>query len=203
MLCFIQDSFEGGTETSLCTLEWAIALLMQDRPILEKLKTEIDNEVGMHRVVTESDIPQLTYLQAVINETLRLYPPAPLLLPHQNHEPCTVAGYYIPAYTWLNINVWAMFRDPSIWERPEEFFPDRFLKEPLSRIDPVSGQNFQLFPFGSGRRICPAASIGMLTPQLLLANIVHALICRYRMRLIWKHQWADWLQEWQPLYSWL
>ena len=127
----------------------------------------------MHRVVTEGDIPQLKYLQAVINETFRLYPPAPLNLPHQNHEPCTVAGYYIPANTWLHINMWAMGRDPSIWERPKEFFPDRFLKEPLSRIDPVSGQNFELIPFGSGRRICPAASMAILTPQLLLANIVH------------------------------
>ena len=125
-------------------------------------------------MVTEGDIPRLKYLQAVINETFRLHPPTPLNLPHENHKPCIVDGYHIPANTMLHFNMWAVGRDPSIWEQSEEFFPDWFLKEPLSRIDPILGQDFELIPFGSGRRICSAASMGMLTLQLLLTNIVHA-----------------------------
>ncbi|CAI0396380.1 unnamed protein product [Linum tenue] len=119
--------FIAGTETTSITLEWAMALLLNHPRAMQKLRTEIDDTVGVHdRLINEHDIPSLPYLKCVINETLRLYPPAPFLLPHSSSEDCTVKGYRVPKGTTLMVNVWAMQRDPKLWEQADEFLPERF-----------------------------------------------------------------------------
>ncbi|GLJ55407.1 hypothetical protein SUGI_1189500 [Cryptomeria japonica] len=91
--------FRAGSDTSSVTLEWALSLLLRHPHVMRKAQEELDSKVGWRRVVEESDIPQLTYLQAIVKETLCFYPAAPLLLPQKSEEACTVGGYHIPAET--------------------------------------------------------------------------------------------------------
>nr|ANC33511.1 1,3,5-trihydroxyxanthone synthase [Hypericum perforatum] len=144
--------FIAGTETSTATLEWALTLLLQHPKKMEKLRAEIDGVVGDTRLVNESDFSKLPYLKAVVKETMRLYPPSPLLLPRYSSEACTIGGYYVPKGTMLLVNVWTMHRDPKLWDEPNEFKPERFVEGDLE------GYLYQ--PFGHGRRICPGAGMG-------------------------------------------
>lgn len=123
--------------------------------------------VGRDRVVAESDVPSLPYLQAVVKETLRLHPTGPLIV-RESTEDCRIDGYDIPAQTRVFVNVWALGRDPSHWERPLRFEPERFVEGNLD----VRGQSFQLLPFGSGRRSCPGASLALHVVQTALGAMI-------------------------------
>lgn len=169
----VWDAFAGGTDTQITTIEWSMAHIVADAQIYESLRSELDREVGLERRVTESDLPKLTYLQAIVKEAFRLHPPTPLLLPHETYKACDVAGYHVPANTRLFVNVWAMARDPKVWENPLEFRPERFLQNDMQEVD-VQGRHFNLIPFGAGRRICPALEIGRLGVQLAIASLVQA-----------------------------
>ncbi|XP_010547839.2 PREDICTED: cytochrome P450 82C4-like [Tarenaya hassleriana] len=163
----------GGSDTTAGTLTWAIALLLNNREMLKKAQEEIDIHVGKNRQVEDSDIENLVYLQAIIKETLRLYPAGPLLGPREAMEDCTVAGYQVAAGTRLIVNVWKIQRDPKVWRNPEEFRPERFLTGKETEYD-VRGQNFELMPFGSGRRSCPGASLALQVLHLSLARVLHS-----------------------------
>ncbi|GLJ29515.1 hypothetical protein SUGI_0581830 [Cryptomeria japonica] len=162
----------AGTDTSAVTMEWALASLLQHPEILRKAQEELDIEIGRERLVDESDLPKLKYLEAIVKETFRLYPPGPLLAPHESIEPCSVGGWHVPVGTRLIVNVWAIQRDPAVWDRPTEFDPERFLKSGVE-ID-VKGQNFELIPFGSGRRMCPAMSVALLSVTYTLARMLQS-----------------------------
>ncbi|KAH6812458.1 hypothetical protein C2S51_026220 [Perilla frutescens var. frutescens] len=114
---------------------------------------EIDSVIGKDRLVEESDIPSLPYLQAVVKETLRLHPTGPMIV-RESSEDCTIAGYDIAAKTRLFVNVWALGRDPNHWEDALEFRPQRFLYKDNGQLD-VRGQHYHFLPFGTGRRGCP------------------------------------------------
>ncbi|KAF6158666.1 hypothetical protein GIB67_040180 [Kingdonia uniflora] len=172
---FILDIFVAGTDTSAITTEWAIAELINHPEIFKKAREEIDFAVGKTRLVAESDITNLPYLQAIVKETLRLHPTGPLIL-RESTEDCKIAGYNIPANTRLFVNVWAIGRDPKHWENPLEFRPERFVmnedeKSGKSQID-VRGQHFHLLPFGSGRRGCPGTSLALQVVQTTLASMI-------------------------------
>ncbi|KAI4353956.1 hypothetical protein L6164_002872 [Bauhinia variegata] len=156
------------------TIERGLKELINHPNIMEKARKEIDSVIGKDRIVTEADIANLPYLQAVVKETLRLHPPGPLLL-RKSTAKCTVAGYDIPANTWLFINVWALSRDSKYWDDPLEFFPERFLRNVesgnVSQMD-VRGKHYQLLPFGSGRRGCPAVSLALNIVQFSLAAMI-------------------------------
>ncbi|KAK8360526.1 hypothetical protein V6Z11_A04G172600 [Gossypium hirsutum] len=161
----------GGIDTNVVTLTWAISLLLNNRHVLKKAQEELDIHVGNQRQVEESDIANLVYLQAIIRETLRLYPATPILVPREAMEDCTVAGFHIPAGTRLLVNLWKLQRDPRIWHKPLDFLPERFLSD-HANID-VRGQNFELIPFGSGRRICPGITFALHFQHLTLARLLH------------------------------
>ncbi|GLJ19637.1 hypothetical protein SUGI_0355670 [Cryptomeria japonica] len=165
----------AGTETSSVTIEWALSALIKHPEILGKAQQEIDTHVGRDRLMEESDIHKLKYLQAIVKETFRLFPAAPLLLPHVSIGACTVGGYCVPAGTQLLVNVWAIHRDAAVWERPMEFDPERFLKSG-KEID-VKGQDFELIPFGSGRRICPGMSLGLIVVSHTLGCLLQSFEC--------------------------
>ncbi|KAI3761193.1 hypothetical protein L1987_51604 [Smallanthus sonchifolius] len=101
---------------------------------------------------------------------MRLYPPASLLVPRETRKDAVVHGYKIKQKTLVYVNAWAIGRDPRSWESPEEFLPERFLGG--CDID-FKGNDFELIPFGAGRRICPGMSIGVITVELLLANLLY------------------------------
>ncbi|WCJ35337.1 cytochrome P450 family 82 subfamily C polypeptide 4 [Euphorbia peplus] len=161
----------GAGDTTTTTLTWAVSLLLNNPSTLKKAQEELDLNVGKDREVEESDIKNLVYIQAIIKETLRLYPVAPII-PREFMEDCTVAGYQVPAGTRLLVNVWKIQRDPRFWENPSRFEPERFMRK-NEGVD-VRGQHFELIPFGAGRRSCPGASFALHALHLTLARLLQA-----------------------------
>ncbi|XWS21255.1 hypothetical protein CRYUN_Cryun30bG0039900 [Craigia yunnanensis] len=160
--------FVAGTETTGVTIEWAMSLLLNHPEVLQKVRAEIVSHVGHERLLNDSDLAKLPYLRCVVNETLRLYPPAPLLLPHCSSEDCMVDGYEIPKGTLLLVHAWAIHRDPSIWKDPTKFKPERF----EGTFEEKEGLRY--LPFGLGRRACPGATMGF---QLVLLALGAAIQC--------------------------
>ncbi|CAO2824747.1 unnamed protein product [Amaranthus hypochondriacus] len=167
----LTDMFIAGTDTSASVLVWAMTELIRNPPLLEKVQQEVRQLVKGKQRVEETDIPQLKYIQLIIKETFRLHPPVPLLVPRETTSPCTIInGYKIPQKTRVLINAKAIGMDPNIWEcDPNEFNPDRFMG---SSID-YKGHDFELIPFGVGRRGCPGLSFGVLLIELALANLLY------------------------------
>jgi flavonoid 3'-monooxygenase len=174
-----QEMLTGGLESSALTVEWAMAELIRNPMIMKRAQTELETVVGMNRTVEESDFHKLTYLQAVIKETFRLHPLAPLLVPHSSiNKVCGIAECYdIPPHTTVIVNVWAIGQNPSTWEKPFEFYPERFLQQQdpiIAEIIDMNDNNFKLLPFGSGRRACPGRALGILVVQIVLARLLHS-----------------------------
>ncbi|XP_028777202.1 cytochrome P450 81E8-like [Neltuma alba] len=153
----------AGTDTSATTLEWAMSSLLNNPHVLEKAKKEIDTHIGQERLIDEPDISKLPYLQSIIFETFRLHPAAPMLVPHEASDDCTIAGYNIPRGTMVLINAWAIHRDPQVWSAPTSFEPERFEKE---------GEANKLIAFGLGRRACPGAGLAQRTVGLTLGLLI-------------------------------
>lgn len=167
----ILDVLAAATASTFALLEWAMAELINHPHEMRKLQAEVRAAVapGAGAVVTEAHLLRLPYLKAVINETLRLHPPSPLLLPRETLEDTRLLGYDVPAGTRVLINAWAIGRDPATWgPRAEEFAPERFLGYDLG-----AGQDFSFLPFGAGRRGCPGVEFAMLSNELALASLVH------------------------------
>ena len=166
----------GGTDTSSTTIEWGMRELMLHRDILKRAQDELDLVVGADRVVQESDIPNLPYLQAIVKETFRLHTVAALSLPRQSIRASNdVLGYNFPAHTHLILNLHAIHRDPNVYENPDTFNPDRFLGNHHPGVNPMSGSDsYELIPFSAGRRMCPAVTLGNLLVSLLMAHLLHS-----------------------------
>jgi cytochrome P450 len=110
------------------TLELAMAELMRHPHIMTKLQAEVRNKTpNGQEMVREEDLASMAYLRAVVKETLRLHPPAPLLLPYQSMVDCEIDWYTIPSGTRVIINSWAVCRHVESWEKAEEFMPERFM----------------------------------------------------------------------------
>lgn len=159
----------AGVDTSAVTVTWAMTEMARNPEVMSKAQDEVRKCIGNKGSITESDMDQLQYLKLVIKETLRLHPPGPLLLPRQTISHCKVLGYDINPKTLLQVNVWAIGRDSKYWNKPEEFFPERFVDNSVD----FKGQNFEFLPFGGGRRICPGIQMGTLTVELALANLLY------------------------------
>lgn len=156
----------------MVSITWALSLLLNNIHKLEKAQEELDNVVGRDRQVDESDVPKLVYLQAIVKETLRMYPPSPLLISRAAMEDSALSsGYKVPVGTRLIVNASKIHRDERVWRNPDEFQPERFLTSHKG-ID-VKGQNFELIPFGSGRRSCPGIWLALNVVHLTLASLLH------------------------------
>lgn len=156
----------AGTDTSSATMEWAMSLLLNNPEALVEARAEIDREVGRSRLVDDSDLPRLPYLQRIIKETLRMCPVGPILVPHESSADCTVGGYRVPRGTMLLVNVWAIQRDPTVWDEPFKFDPDRFLGLEGKK------ESFILMAFGNGRRGCPGENLALRMVSLTLASLI-------------------------------
>ncbi|KAF5448625.1 hypothetical protein F2P56_029136 [Juglans regia] len=155
----------AGTDTSSVTLEWAMSNLLNHPDALKKAKAELDGQIGGEKLVDESNVSQLCYLQNIISETLRLYPSVPLLLPHMSSEDCTIEGYDVPRNTIVFINAWAIHRDPNVWDNATDFKPERF--------ESGKGDAHKLImPFGLGRRACPGAGLAQRMVGLTLGSLI-------------------------------
>ena len=140
---------------------------------MQQAQAELDAVVGGDRLVQESDIPNLPFLQAIVKETFRLHPPAPLAPPRECHQAVHASGFEFAPGTRFMLNLTAIHRDPAVWEQPDEFQPHRFLGRP--DVNPASGfDSYELIPFGVGRRMCPGATIGITLVTLMLGNLLHS-----------------------------
>ncbi|XP_077252075.1 cytochrome P450 71A1-like [Tasmannia lanceolata] len=167
----VQDMFAAGTDTTYAALEWAMAELIRHPKVMKKAQQEIRRIIGEKSKITEDDTDEMNYLKSVNKEALRLHPPVPLLVPRESIEVVKIQGYDVPAKTRAIINAWAIGRDPTSWEEPEKFRPERFMNS-CNPID-FKGQDFQLIPFGAGRRGCPGIQFTIPTIQLALANLLY------------------------------
>ncbi|KAI3964867.1 hypothetical protein MKW92_034861 [Papaver armeniacum] len=168
---FILELFMGATETTSTTVEWAMTELLRNPETMKKAKAEIAQVIGHDRKLEENDIKDLPYLNAVIKETLRLHPAAPLLAPRIAVTDTELMGYRIPKDTMVLVNIWGMGRDPNVWGADHLLFkPERFLS---SNLD-YRGQNFEFIPFGAGRRICPGISMTQQMLPLALGSLVQS-----------------------------
>ncbi|XP_021758708.1 cytochrome P450 71A1-like [Chenopodium quinoa] len=166
---FTQELLAGGTESSTTTIEWAMSELIRRTDIIAKAREEMDQVIGRERWVLEKDIQNLSYVCAIVKETMRLHPVAPLLAPHLAREQVNIKGYDIHKGSVVFVNTFTIQRDPKVYERPDEFWPERFIGK---NID-VKGHNFELLPFGSGRRMCPGYNLGLKVIETSLANLLH------------------------------
>lgn len=160
----------GGTDTTSNSVEFTLAEIMNKPHIMKKLQQELDDVVGKDSIVEESHISKLPYLNLVMKEALRLHPALPLLVPHCPSAATTIAGYTVPKGVRVFVNVWAIHRDPLIWENPLEFRPERFSD---GKWD-YSGNDFNYFPFGSGRRICAGTAMAERMFMYSLASLLHS-----------------------------
>ncbi|KAM3731529.1 hypothetical protein ACB098_12G170500 [Castanea mollissima] len=143
----------GGSDTTSINLTWLLSLLLNNPHALKHAQEELELKVGRERW-----------------ESLCLYPPVPLSVPHEAMEDCHVCDYYIPKGTHLFVNVWKLHRDPRVWENPEEFLPERLLTS-HANVD-ASGQHFEFIPFGSRRRSCPGSKFAFQVLHLTLARLL-------------------------------
>ncbi|XP_052207349.1 tabersonine 16-hydroxylase 2-like [Diospyros lotus] len=165
----ILDIFGAGSETSSTTVEWAMAEMLRAPSVMERAQAEVREAFGEQGTVTEKGVHDLKYLSAVIKETMRLHPSAPLLVPRECSQDCVISGYRIPAKSKVVVNAWAIARDSKNWDDPEKFDPERFLD---SKID-FKGRDFEYIPFGAGRRMCPGIAFAVPNIELPLAQLLY------------------------------
>ncbi|KAL6494376.1 hypothetical protein OROGR_031176 [Orobanche gracilis] len=165
------DLFVAGTDTTSSTVEWAMTELLRSPDKMSRVRDEIKNVIRQKGQVEESDIPSLPYLQAVVKETFRLHPAAPLLVPRKAESDIEINGYLVPKNAQILVNVWASGRDPKFWTHIDLFLPERFLTGKFGNTD-FRGKDFELIPFGAGRRICPGLPLAYRMVHLMIATLV-------------------------------
>ncbi|KAI3763172.1 hypothetical protein L1987_53623 [Smallanthus sonchifolius] len=141
------DLFAAGTDTTSTAIKWAISEVIRHSRVMKKLQKELGEKGHGKPMITEDDLEKMTYLHAVLKETLRLHTPLQLLIARESTQYVKLMGYDIPAGTQVIINAWAIGRDPSRWEEPENFCPER--------------------------RRCPAIQFVVVVIELALVNLVY------------------------------
>ncbi|XP_074272046.1 cytochrome P450 77A3 [Silene latifolia] len=175
LVTLCSEIINAGTDTSATAIEWALLHLVLDQGIQQKLYEEIVNKVGENDVITEPQVEEMPYLNAIIKETFRRHPPSHFLLSHAALEDTTLGGYTIPKSANVEIYTAWMTQDPAIWPNPDVFRPERFLPGGEGfEVDWTGNKGVKMIPFGAGRRICPAWTLGTLHVALLLARMVHS-----------------------------
>jgi cytochrome P450 len=161
----------AGHETTANTLAWSLALLSAFPSARERLEQEVDSVLG-GRVPEAGDASRLPWTAAVVNEAMRLYPPA-WTIERSALADDTVAGVTVPAGSQVTISTYLVHRHREFWPDPAGFDPDRFLRGPRDR------PRYAYIPFGGGRRACVGQSFAELETVLVLASIAQ----RYRLEL--------------------
>jgi len=157
----------AGFETTANALSWTLYLLTKHPEVARKVEEEATRVLG-GRIATFEDLPRLEYTERVLQESMRLYPPA-WCFERAAVEADEVGGYSIPAGTTIAVCPYALHRNPAYWENPETFDPDRFLPE---RSEARS--RFAYLPFGDGPRICIGKAFAMMETKIILAMMAGA-----------------------------
>ncbi len=168
--------FSAGHETTALALTWTFYLLSLHPEAERRLREELQSVLA-GRTPTLADLPRLAYGARVIKESMRLFPPAWAISRRAVNED-QLAGYRLPARSFVLLCPYLTHRHPAFWEDPEGFDPDRFLPERFN-----SQHRFAYLPFGAGARMCIGSNFAMMEAQLVLATIAQ----RFRLKLIPNH----------------
>ncbi|EFJ17920.1 hypothetical protein SELMODRAFT_113757 [Selaginella moellendorffii] len=168
-ITLLLDILLGAVDSSALSVEWAMAELLRHPAELSRARREIDDVVGSQRLVEDSDLPKLPYVEAIAKETLRLHQVTPLINPKLvEGGPIKLGGFTIPAGALVYLSSYSIGMDGKFWKEPLEFRPQRFIEQDID----VFGQNFHFVPFGTGRRVCPGAKLGLDTVRIGVAMLV-------------------------------
>lgn len=164
--------FLAGHETTALALAWGWYLLAQHPDVVEKLQVEL-RRVLRGRTPDVADLPNLPYTEAIVQEIMRLYPPA-YAIGRQAIRACSLSGYPIPAGATVLMSQWVMHRDPRYFDDPDRFYPERWLNGLSKRLP-----RYAYFPFGGGQRVCIGNTFALMELPLVLATIAQ----RFRFTL--------------------
>ena len=157
----------AGHDTSTALLAWALLLLGQHPKALARARKEVDIVLpDPHRPPTHDELRQLEFLDAIIKETLRLYPPIHIGN-RQTAESVEIQGYTIPKGTRVMYSIYLSHRDPEYWSAPNEFIPERFFKDQAVKRPPLT-----YVPFGGGPRNCIGAAFSQIEAKIVLSQIL-------------------------------
>jgi cytochrome P450 len=164
--------FLAGHETTSHALTWTFYLLSQHPEVEAKLHAELDAVLG-GRLPTMADLPSLPYTDMVLSETMRLYPPAPVVSRTATEE-VEIGGYPIPAGAEVVIWLYWTHHDPRWFPEPEAFRPERFAQGVPAAVKGA------FLPFGGGTRLCVGKEFALMEARLVLATVAQ----RYRLELV-------------------
>ncbi|AEI47158.1 cytochrome P450 [Runella slithyformis] len=161
--------FMAGHETTANALSWALYLLSKHRDVLHKLREEVKMVLGEEGMPTFETIRELKYTLQVVQEVMRLYPPA-WVMGRKALGDDQLSGYSIAAGTYLLLPIYLLHRDPKYWQKPNEFYPDHFLPENIK-----ARPTYSYIPFGGGPRMCVGNNFALMEMQIVLALWVRRL----------------------------
>jgi cytochrome P450 len=165
--------FLAGHHTTALALTWGWYLLAQHPEVMEQLRAELRTVLG-GRAPTAADLPHLRYTEMVVQEVMRLRPPA-YIIGRQAVEACEIGGYHLPAGGTVLMSQWVVQRDPRWWDDPERFYPGRWADGLAKRLP-----RYAYFPFGGGPRICIGNLFAMMEATLVLATLAR----NYTVKLV-------------------
>ncbi|GLJ32530.1 hypothetical protein SUGI_0654550 [Cryptomeria japonica] len=169
----VLEFLAASSDTTTTTIEWVIVELIANPHVMKQAQKELEEVVSLNKKVEESDINHLPYLHAIVKEVFRLHPTLPLAVPHKEDNLCEVGGYMIPKDAQVIVNVWAIGRDPKNWKEPLKFMPERFFNCENSKIE-YKGHDFELIPFGVGRRIYLGLPLAHQMVHFTIASLIHS-----------------------------
>ncbi|XP_008148480.2 cytochrome P450 2U1 [Eptesicus fuscus] len=169
LLYIISDLFIAGTDTTTNSLLWCLLYMSLNPDIQGKVHEEIDRVIGADRVPSFTDKAQMPYTEATIMEVQRLTMVVPLSIPHMTSAKTVLQGYTIPKGTVILPNLWAVHRDPAIWEKPDDFNPNRFLDDQGQLI-----KRETFIPFGIGKRVCMGEQLAKMELFLTFVSLMQS-----------------------------
>ncbi|KAJ8474071.1 hypothetical protein ONZ51_g7464 [Trametes cubensis] len=163
-------AFEAGSDTSYSTLVSVFLAMTLYPEVQKKAQEELDAVVGPYRLPGFEDRGALVYINAIVKEAMRWHVVLPLGVPHRTIEDDVIDGYFIPAGSMILANTWAILHDPEAYDNPEEFRPERFIRD--GKLDPTVRDPYA-YAFGYGRRVCAGRYFADEALYLAIASILH------------------------------
>lgn len=173
LVMIINDVFNAGIQSTIATLLWLLAYMVNYPDIQSRVHAELDDVIGRDRKPRLEDRGRLPYLESTVAEVLRIATTTPLSIPHKSTRESSLGGYDIPKDTMMMTNLWAIHHDPKEWEDPDVFKPERFLD--VEGNFSVSGPNGyrSYLPFSAGRRVCLGESLAKIELFLVTSRLLH------------------------------